>query len=594
MPRSAPGLSFLLRHSLTILVSASTVWLLLHLLVENLHLGFPGVRLVLVLITLLSVPGTYAIRILYRKARAQRAAEQVGAVLPPRLEGKLFGNRDLLLEGLEKFKNGYMGEGLWDKVDELGHLHSIELLWNWMYMTDDANVIKAMLATDFAHFEKGAHFRELLKSVLGTGVFNADGDLWKFHRSMTRPYFSRDRISHFALFDVHADTAIRKMKERLRAGHADLIQRFTLDSATEFLFGACVHSLKSPLPLPHSHVDLTASSQPFLSSDAATRFSEAVLGVQRVLAMRLRLGWVWRLKELFHDQSEEHMRVIDEFLQPILNEAIAKRRAAQSQDKEIAEKEQDTLLDHLVQLTDDPVLLHDETLNILIAGRDTTASTLTFIVYLMCLNPHVFKRLRQEVLETFGPTEMPTFEGVKKMKYLRAVINETLRLYPVVPFNVRVATQDTTVPDPKNPAGPPVFVPANTPVAYSVFMLHRRKDYWGPDALSFDPERWLDERLNKYFAANPFIFLPFNAGPRICLGQQFAYNEISFFLVRLLQNFSDVQLDIGAQPPESRPPQEWIGAEGQKGVEKIIPRCLLTLYLEGGLWVRMTEADRDP
>ncbi|KAI0663217.1 cytochrome P450 [Cubamyces menziesii] len=413
---------------------------------------------------------------------------------------------------------------------------------------------------------------------------------------MTRPYFSRDRISHFALFDVHADTAIRKMKERLRSGHAvdfqDLIQRFTLDSATEFLFGACVHSLKSPLPLPHSHIDPT-TAQPFFPSDAAAQFSEAILGVQRVLAMRLRLGWVWQLKELFHDRSAEHMRVIDEFLQPILNEAIAKRRVAQSQDKEAAEEERDTLLDHLVQLTDDPVLLHDETLNILIAGRDTTASTLAFIVYLMCLNPHVFKRLRQEVLETFGTNEMPTFDGVKKMKYLRAVINETLRLYPVVPFNVRVATQDTTVPNPKNAAGPPIFVPANTPVAYSVFMLHRRKDYWGPDALSFDPDRWLDERLNKHFAANPFIFLPFNAGPRICLGQQFAYNEISFFLIRLLQNFSDVQLDLSAQPPESRPPPEWAGAEGQKGVEKIIPRCLLTLYLEGGLWVKMTEAERD-
>ena len=99
-------------------------------------------------------------------------------------------------------------------------------------------------------------------------------------------------------------------------------------------------------------------------------------------------------------------------------------------------------------------------------------------------------------------------------------------------------------------------------------------------ALSFDPDRWLDERLNKYFATNPFIFLPFNAGPRICLGQQFAYNEISFFLIRLLQSFSDVQLDSSAQPPESRPPPEWAGAEGQKGIEKIMPRCLLTLYLE--------------
>ena len=81
-------------------------------------------------------------------------------------------------------------------------------------------------------------------------------------------------------------------------------------------------------------------------------------------------------------------------------------------------------------------------------------------------------------------------------------------------------------------------LPLSLSVAYSVFMMHRRKDYWGPDGMHlhlaitclhatytspaayFDPDRFLDERLNKYFTGNPFIFLPFNAGPRICLGQQ--------------------------------------------------------------------------
>lgn len=89
----------------------------------------------------------------------------------------------------------------------------------------------------------------------------------------------------------------------------------------------------------------------------------------------------------------------------------------------------------------DPVVLHDETLNILIAGRDTvriwqtarflrwahalfqTAATLTFVVYLMSLYPHVFQRLRAEVLEKVGPSQMPSFDDVRNMKYLRAVIN---------------------------------------------------------------------------------------------------------------------------------------------------------------------------
>lgn len=99
-----------------------------------------------------------------------------------------------------------------------------------------------------------------------------------------------------------------------------------------------------------------------------------------------------------------------------------------------------------------------------------------------------------------------------------------------------------------------------------------------PVADEFDPDRFLDSRLQKYLTPNPFIFLPFNAGPRICLGQQFAYNEMSFFLVRLLQNFEDIQLDLDSHPPESRVPKEWAGAPGRKGVEKFWPKAHLTLY----------------
>ena len=70
-------------------------------------------------------------------------------------------------------------------------------------------------------------------------------------------------------------------------------------------------------------------------------------------------------------------------------------------------------------------------------------------------------------------------------------------------------------------------------------------------AAKFDPDRFIDERLNKYLTHNPYIFLPFNAGPRICLGQQFAYNEMSFFLIRLMQSFSSFTLADDVQPAGS-------------------------------------------
>jgi len=118
--------------------------------------------------------------------------------------------------------------------------------------------------------------------------------------------------------------------------------------------------------------------------------------------------------------------------------------------------------------------------------------------------------------------------------------------------------------------------------------MHRRKDLWGPDAEEFDPDRFLDERLHKYLTPNPFIFLPFNAGPRICIGQQFAYNESTFFLIKLLQAFSTIEL---AEDIQLMPPADWAKAEGRKSVEKIMVRMSLTMYAEGGLWVRMGEAN---
>ena len=97
-------------------------------------------------------------------------------------------------------------------------------------------------------------------------------------------------------------------------------------------------------------------------------------------------------------------------------------------------------------------------------------------------------------------------------------------------------------------------------------------------AEEFDPDRFLDARLHKYLTPNPFIFLPFNAGPRICLGQQFAYNEMSFFIIRLLQNFEAIDFDLDSQPPESHVPVHWAGMPGRKGVEKFWPKAHLTVY----------------
>lgn len=154
--------------------------------------------------------------------------------------------------------------------------------------------------------------------------------------------------------------------------------------------------------------------------------------------------------------------------------------------------------------------------------------------------------------------------------------------------------------------------------------MHRRPDLWGPDGVShsfarfvsfvdrsgldtnstaaeFDPDRFLDERVGKYLTPNPFIFLPFNAGPRICPGQQvgcsskslslidllirfhhaqFAYNEISFMLIRLLQQTTEMKLVQAQANPAAVPPPGWAESRFTNGKDCVFVRSHLTAHVE--------------
>ncbi|KAG9310823.1 cytochrome P450 [Chiua virens] len=283
---------------------------------------------------------------------------------------------------------------------------------------------------------------------------------------MARPFFSIDRISHFDIFDRHAETAITLMKERFRAGLAidfqDVVSRFTLDSASEFLFGHCVETLGAGLPYP---CNFSGSGMTSKDSNVALDFAAAFTAAQHALARRNMIGGSWPLFELLRDPTREPMTVVNAFLEPILKDAIAKQKASGAFLDTEKDTENETLLDHLIRQTTDIKILKDQTLNILLAGRDTTASTLTSAIYLMAMHPEVFCRLREEILERVGPTRRPSYDDIREMKYLRAVLNETLRLFPSVPFNLRESICETIWQSP-NPDTKPFYIPAGTTRVY--------------------------------------------------------------------------------------------------------------------------------
>lgn len=147
-------------------------------------------------------------------------------------------------------------------------------------------------------------------------------------------------------------------------------------------------------------------------------------------------------------------------------------------------------IDELVRQTDDRVRIRSELINILLAGRDTTASLLSNVWFTLSKRPDVWAKLRKDIDTLNG--ERPTFEQLKELKYLRAVLDESLRVYPLVPINSREAIVDTTLPLGGGEDGnSPMFIRKGQTVTWSTYAMHRRKDYYGEDADEYKPERWL-------------------------------------------------------------------------------------------------------
>ncbi|THV01186.1 cytochrome P450 monooxygenase pc-2 [Dendrothele bispora CBS 962.96] len=534
-------------------------------------------------------PANWIVSTLYSTPRVKKEAAARGAMLVPRVKGSS-------LELIGKVRNGYMAEGFFEWSKQYGQTYTFWIFGVDRIMTMEPEHIKAILATQFDDFPKGEREEDQFRSLLGSGVFNSDGEMWKFHRNMTRPFFSKVRISDYDVFERHAEETISVLADRIAQGYPvdfqDAVARFTLDSATQFLFGKAVDSTSAGLPYPPSSPTSSSSSDTYLTHPS-TKFVTAFTQGQQAITLRSIRGRYWRLFEFWKDEAAGYRKGLEVFVNPILDEAIRRKEEGDivGEDgggsmKEVGEEE--TFLEHLVKVTKEKKVVMDELLNILLAARDTTASLLTFSVYVLTQRPDILARLKSEISEKVGFARRPTYEDTREMKYLRAFLNETLRLYPPVPVDGRTPRYATTLP---NKDGKPWYVPAKTKCIYSIFLMHRREDLWGPDALEFDPDRFLDERLHKYLTPNPFIFLPFNAGPRICLGQQFAYNEASYFLIKLLQKFDDFSHALDVQP--SQPPPEWKPEPGTtKGRDKVTLFSHLTMSVKDGLWIRMKSVHK--
>lgn len=420
------------------------------------------------------------------------------------------------------------------------------ILGSDVVQTAEPRNIQALLATQFKDFDLGELRRKMFFPMLGNGIFTEDGKAWEHSRAMIRPQFVRDQVSDLELEETHVQELLQHLSPGPKGwtGPVNLTQlffRLTLDSATEFLFGTSVYSQRQGTD------NTDANTDSFEWKDLAQSFDTGttILG-ERVQLMDF--YWTHNPK-IFRDSIKEVHRFADFCVQNALQRYYHAKQEPSNASSTSTSKRKYTFLDELVKQTQDPVELRSQLLNMLLAGRDTTASLLSWTFWLLARYPAVFTKLRTRILEDFGTfdqTDKITFASLKSCTYLQHVLNEVLRLYPVVPLNGRRANKDTTLPLGGGKDGQsPIYIKKGDEVGYAVYVMHRMEEFWGADAAKFNPERWVGRKYG-------WEYLPFNGGPRICLGQQFALTEAGYVIVRLLQRFDE--LGLGEEEGSLEPP----------------------------------------
>ncbi|OQO04155.1 hypothetical protein B0A48_10765 [Cryoendolithus antarcticus] len=393
--------------------------------------------------------------------------------------------------------------------------------------TNEPANLQHMFATRFNDFETGKLRANIFYPLLGKSIFTSDGAFWEHSRSLFRPHFNRENINDLQSTDRACDALFEAIGPIDSTGWTaetpmlQLLYNFTIDTATDFLFGESVESQRAAIRAKRG--------EPWPTNVPGSReFVEAMQVANDTTIMRLRLqSFYWVADSFkFRKALKRIWKFTDSFVVKALDLAA---------EGKLGDEKKNSLLASLVTQTKDREELSGQTLAILAAGRDTTASLLAWTVAELAIHPEIYAKLRDIVLRDFPKGTQPTFSQIKGCRYLQHVLQEALRLHPTVPINSRCVARDSTLATGGGPDGKsPVAVQKGQTIVFSVYLMQRRKDLYGEDALEFKPERW-EQRIPAW------QWLPFLGGPRICIGQQFALTEAGYLLVRLCWEFAGLE-----------------------------------------------------
>ncbi|KAG0005569.1 hypothetical protein BGZ80_009865 [Entomortierella chlamydospora] len=396
--------------------------------------------------------------------------------------------------------------------NELGPIWSISLPGlGRIIEIDTPENIEYVLKTNFNNYRKGHVRRDINWELSGDGIASSDGPKWKFQRQIWNTVFKdvaiREYVSNASVSQAKKALAIlgKAADEGTVVDLQDLVLKLTLDVLGAATFGRSFGCLDK--------------------DEQVGTFAESFEDILENMIQRLNNPF-WKTTEHLNGTKKrlnEHREVLRTYAQNIMNE---RRRAGfHSEKKDLLQSFIEGKDDEGETLDDE--LIKDNVITLLVAGSDTTALSLTWLFYLLLRDgsDKSITKLVQEVDEVLGGTE-PTSETFKKQKYAEACFYEATRLYPVLPRNMRTTQKDDVLPD-----GTVIY--AGEHVSWSPYAMGRSERLWGSDAKEFKPSRWIGTEK-----PSQTKYITFNAGPRVCIGQQFATIEVLTVTAMILQSFN--------------------------------------------------------
>ncbi|KAM1025609.1 hypothetical protein ACFX13_039440 [Malus domestica] len=394
-------------------------------------------------------------------------------------------------------------------------------------VTANPSNVEHILKTNFTNFPKGKPLTEFLGDLLGCGIFNVDGDLWSTQRKLASHEFSTKSLREFVVKTLEEEVEgrliplLEEVAESQRVlDMQEILKMFAFDTVCKVSLGTDPFCLDLSRPVP-----------PLVKAfDCAAEIS-----ARRATAP---LYLMWKMKRALSIGSEKKLREAVNLVHGSVHEIIQNKRKILERD-EGERIESHDILSRLLLAGHGEEVVRDMVISFILAGRDTTSAAMTWLFWLLSKHPDITHKIVNEVENVVvqnNGTEKLGFDDLQKMRFLRASLCETMRLYPPVPWDSKHAEVDTVLPD-------GTWVGKGDRVTYFPYGMGRMKELWGKDRFEFNPDRWFDiepgcDGDNKVLKfVSPYKFPVFQAGPRVCLGKEMAFIQMKYVMASVLRRF---------------------------------------------------------